>query len=177
MKMKRRSWSILFVAAILALTMLLIPGGGHLYANQGVDRANDAKERHIDALFAIEGVFGAGVTQTPGGEGAVVVYTKSARVKVPGELDGVPVIKRVTGEIVALDPTDKFDRPVPIGVSAGNESIVTGKGPPRCTVGTIGARVIDDQGTPDTADDILYNLSNNHVYAQEGTAPIGSGIT
>ena len=71
----------------------------------------------------------------------------------------------------------KFDRPVPIGVSAGNESIVTGHGPPRCTVGTIGARVIDDQGTPDTADDILYNLSNNHVYAQEGTAPIGSGIT
>ena len=127
--------------------------------------------------MAIEGVFGAGVTQTPGGEGAVVVYTKSARVKVPGKLDGVPVIKRVTGEIVALDPTDKFDRPVPIGVSAGNETIVTGKGPPRCTVGTIGARVIDDQGTPTTTDDILYNLGNNHVYAQEGTASIGSGIT
>ena len=89
----------------------------------------------------------------------------------------VSVVKRVTGEIVALDPKDKFDRPVPIGVSAGNETIVTGKGPPRCTVGTIGARVIDDQGTPSTADDILYSLSNNHVYAQEGTAPAGSRIT
>jgi hypothetical protein len=74
---------------------------------------------------------------------------------------------RVTGEIRALkgrgrpdkgdgggvDPTARFDRPVPIGVSTGHPDI---------TAGTIGCRVTD--GTN------VYALSNNHVYANENLA-------
>jgi hypothetical protein len=55
------------------------------------------------------------------------------------------------------DPTDRFDRPVPIGVSTGHPDI---------TAGTIGARVIDGDGD-------VYALSNNHVYANQNEASIG----
>jgi hypothetical protein len=56
----------------------------------------------------------------------------------------------------SVDPTARFDRPVPIGVSTGHPDI---------TAGTIGARVTD--GTN------VYALSNNHVYADQNNASIG----
>ena len=58
-----------------------------------------------------------------------------------------------------IDPTARFDRPVPIGVSTGHPSI---------TAGTIGARVTD--GT------YVYALSNNHVYAASNAASIGDEV-
>ena len=58
-----------------------------------------------------------------------------------------------------IDPTARFDRPVPIGVSTGHPDI---------TAGTIGARVTD--GTN------VYALSNNHVYADENLASIGDNV-
>lgn len=57
------------------------------------------------------------------------------------------------------DPTSRFDRPVPIGVSTGHPSI---------TAGTIGARVTD--GTN------VYALSNNHVYAATNSASSGDAV-
>lgn len=57
------------------------------------------------------------------------------------------------------DPTARFDRPVPIGVSTGHPSI---------TAGTIGARVTD--GTN------VYALSNNHVYAATNGNLIGTSV-
>jgi hypothetical protein len=59
-----------------------------------------------------------------------------------------------------VDPTARFDRPVPIGVSTGNiESN---------SAGTIGCRV--SKGGQ------VYALSNNHVYALENTAPGNSEV-
>jgi hypothetical protein len=58
-----------------------------------------------------------------------------------------------------IDPTDRFPRPVPIGVSTGHPSI---------TAGTIGCRV-SIGGT-------LYALSNNHVYAASNTATLGDAV-
>ncbi len=55
-----------------------------------------------------------------------------------------------------VDPTSRFDRPVPIGVSTGH---------PNITAGTIGSRVTD--GTS------VFALSNNHVYANQNNAAIG----
>ncbi len=52
-------------------------------------------------------------------------------------------------------------RPVPIGVSTGNEG--------QCSAGTISARVRDIASN-------VYALSNNHVYALENTASIGSFV-
>jgi hypothetical protein len=54
----------------------------------------------------------------------------------------------------------RFDRPVPIGISTGNERA--------CLSGTIGARV--------KAAGKVYALSNNHVYALENLAPLGSRV-
>jgi hypothetical protein len=75
----------------------------------------------------------------------------------------------VTGKITAqpkpgsgssVDPTARFDRPVPIGVSTGHPDI---------TAGTIGARVVDSSGN-------VYALSNNHVYANENIASINDAV-
>jgi hypothetical protein len=91
----------------------------------------------------------------------------------PGTLDGVPVAVVVTGEIRALPalaaapeaavttpPTARYPRPVPIGVSTGNEG--------SCSVGTIAARVKLGSN--------VYALSNNHIYALSNLAPIGSKV-
>jgi hypothetical protein len=91
---------------------------------------------------------------------------------VPASLEGVPVLSEVTGEFWALGdgprseegdsylkPTERFPRPVPIGVSAGQ---------PDVTAGTIGARVSDSSE--------IYALSNNHVFANRNDASKGDNI-
>jgi hypothetical protein len=137
-----------------------------------------AQERHTDRLMAIPDVVGTAVGLTADGQPAVKVYTKAAGVAgIPDSLEGVPVVVEVTGEFFALpesrkgsspagkggsgiDPTSRFPRPVPIGVSTGNGG--------ECSAGTIGARL---KGGTD-----VYALSNNHVYALENSAPIGSSV-
>ena len=59
-----------------------------------------------------------------------------------------------------VNPRAYFGRPVPIGVSSGNEYLVEFDGDLFCTVGTITARLIDNDGN-------IYAASNNHVYALE----------
>ena len=59
-----------------------------------------------------------------------------------------------------LDPTARFERPVPIGVSTGHPAI---------TAGTIGCRVKDLAGK-------VYALSNNHVYADCNDAVVGDNV-
>ncbi|MBW2739054.1 MAG: serine protease [Deltaproteobacteria bacterium] len=93
---------------------------------------------------------------------------------IPKNLDGVPVQVVVTGKLYAwgkpvnpgvkppkdeIDPTARFDRPVPIGVSTGHPDI---------TAGTIGCRVTDGV--------YFYALSNNHVYANENSASISDVV-
>jgi hypothetical protein len=146
---------------------------------QGViDRVMAIQDRHTPRLMAIPGVVGTATGLGPGNQPAVLVLTeKPGVVGIPGLLEGVPVIPKVTGEIRALgkpdnpgkppkpdpepepDPTARFDRPVPIGVSTGHPAI---------TAGTIGCRVTD--GTN------VYALSNNHVYADENLAEIGDSV-
>ena len=142
------------------------------------------QNRHTNALMATSGVVGTATGLGANGNPAVIVYTEASGVAgIPGNLDGVPVVVKVTGEIHALgalhhrpshgggpgggedppddptDPTARFDRPVPIGVSTGHPSI---------TAGTIGCRVTD--GTD------VYALSNNHVYAASNAASIGDAV-
>ncbi len=75
------------------------------------------------------------------------------------------VVERVSGAFKALQtpssPTDSFARPVPIGISTGNEG--------ECSAGTIGARVKGAAGN-------LFTLSNNHIYALENAASISSKV-
>ncbi len=87
-------------------------------------------------------------------------------------LDGTPVHTEVTGEFWALgdgprakeedspvDRKSRFPRPVPIGVSGGQQDV---------TAGTIGARVSDGERT--------FALSNNHVFANRNDASPGDDI-
>ncbi len=155
----------------------------------GLDRAIEAQEQHTDAFLDIQGVVGTAVGVGAKGGAVVKIYTETVGVAdLPRSLDGVPVVVQVTGKIHALhhrpghsggpggpgvggggeevDPTATFPRPVPIGVSSGTERFITIGSLTYCTTGTFGARVKDNSG-------YLYALSNAHVYAVEGSTPVG----
>ena len=76
----------------------------------------------------------------------------------PNECSGPPWLQPPSCN-GGVDPTARFERPVPIGISTGHPDI---------TAGTIGARVTD--GTN------YYALSNNHVYTNENLAAIGDDV-
>lgn len=164
-------WLIIAVAVLLA-TVAATPGfaaGGE----GGLEKAQQAQEKHTDKLMKHPDVVGTATGFNPAGKAAVLVFTQKEGVAgVPKELDGVPVHVHVTGAFQALDrladpalapsathQTLKY-RPAPIGVSTGHPAI---------TAGTIGARVKDASGN-------VYALSNNHVYAHENAASIGDNV-
>jgi hypothetical protein len=120
--------------------------------------------------MAIDGVIGTAVGAGSGGGHVILALTTAQGVKgIPGAVDGVIVRPLVTGVVSSfkgkpggggeIDPTARFDRPVPIGVSTEHEIV---------TAGTIGARVTD--GTD------LYALSNNHVYENSNAASDGDPV-
>jgi len=143
---------------------------------RGLAKALEAQARHTDRLLQLDGVVGTAIGLGADGQAQVNLYTKAAGVRgLPTSLDGVPVSVVVTGEIraepvmatapagataLAVNRKGKFTRPVPIGVSTGNQG--------ECSAGTIAARVKSGTAT--------YALSNNHVYALENSAPIGSNV-
>jgi hypothetical protein len=142
----------------------------------GLAKALAAQARHTDRLLRTDGVVGTAVGLSPDGAARVQLFTKAAGIRgLPTSLDGVPVSMVVTGEIrafpaatappaatraAAISRTSRFARPVPIGISTGNQG--------ECSAGTIAARVKSGSTT--------YALSNNHVYALENSAAIGSNV-
>jgi hypothetical protein len=144
-------------------------------SHPGLQNAMAAQERHTPRLMALPEVVGTAIGITEAGEPAVLVFLKGAASpgRIPGHLDGIPVVATVTGEFKSLKPppgkgpdggatktTDSFPRPVPIGISTGNEG--------ECSAGTIGARVKNGS--------TVYALSNNHVYALENKAALDSKV-
>jgi hypothetical protein len=140
--------------------------------------ARRVHRRHTRELLTDRNVVGTAVGLTRAGQPAIKVFTKSEAItNVPLDLEGIPVEIEVTGQFHALpaaktpssafparssvNPSGLFPRPVPIGVSTGNQN--------DCSAGTIGARVMDSQGN-------VYALSNNHVYALENKAALNSAI-
>ncbi|WP_159650950.1 hypothetical protein [Vibrio atypicus] len=152
----------------------------------GLEVAHAAQAKHGDALLQNSGIVGHGLSVDEAGNGVVVIFTDSPLVKgIPKWLDGVAVKQVYTGQFYAfapptcggppsqrppecftdpepepsVDPTARFDRPVPIGISSGH---------PLITAGTIGARVTDGIN--------VYALSNNHVFSNSNDAFIGDNI-
>lgn len=143
-----------------------------------VQAAMALQERHTPLLMNVPDVVGTATGLSDDGEPAILVFVRRQvpAGAIPMNLDGAPVVVRITGEFVSMAPppgkgpgtgggdkidaTARFDRPVPIGVSTGNEG--------ECSAGTIGARVKNGAG--------VYALSNNHVYALENNAPVGSNV-
>ena len=148
-----------------------------------LDRVMAVQDRNTARMMAIRGVVGTATGLDATGRPAVLVLTERAGVQgIPRIVDSTPVVVKVTGKISALkkpdgppgqdkpdpepepdpdpvDPTARFDRPVPIGVSTGHPDI---------TAGTIGCRVKKDGN--------VYALSNNHVYADENAGPLNISV-
>ncbi len=178
----------LFIAACSESDGPTVPNAPEILSRGALAPARAVQLRHQEDLMAIPGVVGVGLGATEAGRPAVVVLAEHGRVNgLPASLAGVPVRVMVTGEIWALqqdarkcenppncggggggggdggggdvDPTMRFPRPVPIGVSTGHPSI---------TAGTIGCRV--------TKNGKVYALSNNHVYAASNNASMNDAV-
>jgi hypothetical protein len=183
------------VAKALAVLALLIAAAlatsGPAGSAPGLQLAIQVQEGNSGRLLERGNVVGTGVGRDDGGAAEIVVLARR-QIRVPESLAGIPVELKVTGPIGSLglgarpdkkpdspgngkgnggggggeteaspSPTDRFSRPTPIGVSTGNAG--------ECSAGTIGARVTDGAGN-------FFALSNNHVYALENEAPLGSMI-
>jgi hypothetical protein len=152
------------------------------------------QERYTKELMANPAVVGTSVGLNDDGQVAVLVLTKTDSTGLPANLDQIPVVVWKTGEVFARNRPDqdsattldrakpeakaaggkpgskplqqtKFDHPVPIGVSTSLPTTYTS---PYITAGTLGCRV--------KIGSTLYALSNNHVFANESSAPAGANI-
>jgi len=161
----RRGLSLALVALVLAFLVLPAVGPTASAAEPpGLQKAMQAQERHTARLMAMPDVVGTAVGLGAQGQPVVKVLTARGGVAgIPANVDGVPVEVKVTGVFFAIpgpprgkkpppepgvDPTSRFEDPVPIGVSVGNEW--------DCSAGTLGCRVTDGIS--------VYALSNLHVF-------------
>jgi len=180
--MTRQIFLKTLLTGFVILGLLVLPSVLLAQGNSGAafERVKAVQKKHTKALMGKPGVVGTAIGDGQGGRPIVLVLVEHGAVPgIPTSLEGVPVRPFVTGKIYALpkggnsgknpggddggtqvDPTARFPRPVPIGVSTGH---------PEITAGTIGCRVVD-------ADGQVYALSNNHVYANENQADIGNNV-
>ena len=148
-------------------------GTGHLAP------ALAAQARYTRNLLHIEGVVGTAVGLAEDGMPVVKIYTEKEGIGgLPGDLDGVAVVREVTGKIQPLappsgkggghggggvDPKAEFPNPVPLGVSSGNDQVEIVGVFLTCSSGTLGARLKSDASN-------YYILSNNHVYGRTNSS-------
>jgi len=136
------------------------PVAAGLIANNDISAAIAVQNRHSDELMAKTSVVGTGITKTPDGRFAIMVFTLDQTFSgVPSSIEGMPTVIEHSGPFEAFALSKRY-RPVPIGVSCGNNN--------ECAAGTIGCQVWRNGQ--------LYLLSNNHVLARENNASIGEPI-
>lgn len=147
MKKKRRpiiKFSLSFFITIFLLSVLSLYADGWLLKpnivgaaepavsisvdDPGIIRAVEVQSRYTEILMGIPDVVGHGIGISPDGQPVIKIFVKRAGVLgIPTMLEGVPTKVELTGMVLAYaDPTAKFDRPVPIGVSTGHPEITAG---------------------------------------------------
>jgi len=135
--------------------------------------ARAAQARHTDRLLRDSDILGTAIGRLSDGRPEVSVFARnpSAAARLPREIDGIPVVAEVTGDITVLpavaDPTPRARpgggsikttdraRPAYIGMSTGNAN--------ECAAGAIGAKISKGGSA-------VYALSNNHVWARQNAA-------
>ena len=172
---------LLVTAAIFVLLALPSISFAQGHSDDAFEKVKGVQEKHADRLLTIKGVEGTAIGFDSNDQIAIKVFAAGPEVAgIPKKLDGVSTDVVVTGKFYAVtkpdslpvkadkpqrekvDPTARFGRPVPIGVSTGNVG--------ECSSGTIACRVIDGQGN-------VYALSNNHVYALVNRAALDSEVS
>jgi len=121
------------------------------------------QNRHTDRLMAIPDVVGTGTGVDEKGNPVILILTRRAGVtNLPTMIEGIRTRVDVVGDVRAMGAGYRGTyRPVPCGVSVGNDN--------ECAAGTIGCVVLSSGG-------VRYALSNNHVFARENKASIGERI-
>jgi len=170
---------LLLVVAVFGLLVFSNVLSAQGLSQEAFERVKEVQERHTDHLLGIKGVEGTAIGFNRNNRPALKVFVARWDVAgIPKKLDDVPVQVVVTGKFYALpkpepsdtvDPTIRFERPVPIGVSTGH---------PNITAGTIGCRVYEDIDEDSTRDDNerVFALSNNHVYADCNEANVEDNV-
>jgi hypothetical protein len=179
--MKRSRRAARFFFSFLFLSALTVPPSifaQDRFVPRHLGPALAAQKRYTRDLVRIEGVVGTAVGTGDNGEPVVKVYTEKEGIGgIPQVLDGVSVVVQVTGKIQPLaapagkggghgkgvDPKSEFPKPVPLGVSSGNDQVESVGRFITCSSGTLGARLKRDAGN-------YYILSNNHVYARTNSS-------
>lgn len=129
------------------------------------------QNRHTSDLLSDPTVVGTATGLDRDGNPAIMVYleTQNGGKRVPPSIEGVSVIRVVSGKIKMLrgggggstsGHTARYPRPIPMGVSGGNSKDFAY---PYCCSGTLGALLRDGGGTQ-------YILSNKHVFAGDQAA-------
>ena len=176
---KQISFKVILITLAIVVTLLTFSGVLWAKANDAdsLEKVKAIHDKHTNQLLTIKGVEGTAIGFDANNHLSVKIFAAGPKVAdIPKDLDGIPTEIIVTGKFRALRqewvkqgrtsggkvaPTSRFPRPVPIGVSTGNAG--------ECSAGTIGCRVKDTAGN-------VYALSNNHVYALENEAEIGSEV-
>ncbi len=180
--MSKRIFCKVLLVVVILVSFLVLSNNSFAQGrrDEAFERVRQVHAMHTDRLLAIKDVVGTAVGLGLNDQPVITVFTTGPGVKgISKKIDGVTVNMVVTGKFHALkkpnnpggggggggnkekiDPTNRFARPVPIGISTGNAG--------QCSSGTIGCRVTD--GTD------VFALSNNHVYALQNNAPFESEI-
>jgi hypothetical protein len=137
-----------------------------IFSAKAVSNAKQVQAKYEDSLMDMNGVRGVGIGQKDGKLGILVLLDEQSREsQIPGQMDGLPVIVRVVGKIMAHQ--------IDLGVSGGNDIICSDY----CSAGTVGFKVCDN-----TIADTGGWITNNHVAASgcpglcPNNAPIGTDL-
>jgi hypothetical protein len=127
-----------------------------------VAHTKEVQERHTADLLKKEGVIGTGVWLNGDGTTSLAVFARHGNLKdLPASLEDQKTHVEVIGDVKAMSGVyTGYYRPVPAGVSIGNENEIA--------AGTLGCAV--------NINGYAYMLSNNHVLARQNAAKIGEAI-
>ncbi|MBN2070581.1 MAG: hypothetical protein JW814_03905 [Candidatus Krumholzibacteriota bacterium] len=137
--------------------------------NPAIHTVMAIQNRHTMDIMTDPLVVGTATGLDKNGVPAIMVYLENEKggKNVPASIEGVPVVKVVSGKIKMVKGgssstghTARYPRPIPLGVSGGNSKDFAY---PYCCSGTLGALLQDGSGTK-------FILSNKHVFAGDQAA-------